>query len=176
MLSAGVRKLAAGSLVLATPVLTTLVLATLAASTPADAGAASVRVAPAHAKVVEAQRLLGELGYPIGNLPLGGLGVRTRGAISYFQRKYGLPVTGLPDPWTIAAMRGVVASLRGVTGPAQSQPRDLVERTVGDGIPILTVAVALAVVLALLAVSSHRRRDHDSAKAEDTVPAGSGDR
>ncbi len=154
------------------PWLVAIVLATALAPVPATARAAT----PARATVVEAQRLLGELGYPIGDLPRGGLGVRTRGAISYFQRKYGLPVDGLPDPWTLAAMRGVVASLRGVAAPAQSQPHDLVERTIGDGVPVLTVAVALAVVLALLALlGPRRRRRQDSAKTDDTLPAGSGE-
>jgi peptidoglycan hydrolase-like protein with peptidoglycan-binding domain len=125
--------------------------------------------------VLETQRLLVALGYPLGTLPLGGLGPRTRGAIEYFQRKYGLPVTGRPDPWTIAAMKGVVASLRGVGATPQSQPHDLVEETIGDGVPILTIAVVLALVLALLALSSRRGRGQDSAATEDTGPAASGE-
>jgi peptidoglycan hydrolase-like protein with peptidoglycan-binding domain len=123
--------------------------------------------------VLETQHLLVALGYPLGNLPLGGLGPRTRGAIEYFQRKYGLPVTGTPDPGTIARMKGVVASLRGVAGPRQAQPHDLVEETVGDRVPILTIAVGLALVLALLALSARRWRRQDSAAAEDTGPASS---
>ncbi len=118
--------------------------------------------APSRAKVVEAQRLLHELGYPLGKERTGRLGVRTRGALSYFQRKYRLPITGYPSVATLARMRAVAASLRPRPRPRapQAAPRDLVERFLGSDAPILTVGVALAVLLALLALSA--RRDDDS--------------
>jgi peptidoglycan hydrolase-like protein with peptidoglycan-binding domain len=151
------------------------VLAALLACTCASAPAAVPQSAP-RATVLEVQHLLGELGYPLGKLPLGGLGVRTKGAISYFQRKYALPVTGYPDPMTIVAMRSVAASLRAAPATDQAPPHDLVERTLGEGAPILTIAIVLAGVLALLALSTRRRSAQDSPIAEDTVPAASGDR
>jgi Putative peptidoglycan binding domain len=110
-------------------------------------------------KVVEAQRLFHELGYPLGKERTGHLGVRTRGALFYFQRKYRLPLTGYPSAATLARMRAVVASLRAPPRvPAAS--RDQVERFLGSNAPILTVGIALAVLLALLALSA--RRDDDS--------------
>ncbi len=122
------------------------------------------------------QRLFHELGYPLGTKPLGGLGVRTRGALYYFQRKYGLPVTGYPDARTIAEMQSVAASLRGSSAVAQAPPHDLVERVLGDDLPILTIAIALAAVLCLLALSARDRpAQEDSATAEDTIIAASGD-
>ena len=125
--------------------------------------------------MLRTQHLLIGLGYPLGSGPLGGFGPRTRGAIEYFQRKYHLPVTGLPDPWTLAAMRGVLASLRGVSSTPQPQPSDLVEPAIGGGVPVLTIAVVLALVLALLALSSLRGGAQDSAPAEDMAAAGSGE-
>ncbi len=129
-------------------------------------------VAPGHpsrATIIEVQRLFRELGYPLGNAPLGGLGVHTRGALSYFQRKYGLAVTGHPDAKTIAKMQAVAASLRGRSAVAQAPPRDLVERILGDDVPIFAIAIALAAVLALLALSTWRDSAHDSAAAEDAI-------
>jgi peptidoglycan hydrolase-like protein with peptidoglycan-binding domain len=115
---------------------------------------------PSRAKVVEVQRLLHELGYPLGKERTGHLGVRTRGALTYFQRKYRLPITGYPSVATLARMRAVAASLRPRPRAPQAAPRDLVERFLGSDAPILTVGVALAVLLALLALSA--RRDDDS--------------
>ncbi len=147
-----------------------LVLAALLACTCASAPAAVPQSAP-RATVLESQRLLNELGYPLGKLPLGGLGVRTRGAISYFQRKYALPVTGYPDAVTLVAMRSVAKALRAAPATEQAAPHDLVERTLGDGAPILTIAVVLAAVLGLLALSARRRSAQDSPTAEDTASA-----
>jgi hypothetical protein len=131
---------------------------------------------PSRATIIEVQRLFHELGYPLGTKPLGGLGVRTRGALYYFQRKYGLPVTGYPDARTIAEMQSVAASLRGSSAVAQAPPHDLVERVLGDDLPILTIAIALAAVLCLLALSARDRpAQEDSATAEDTIIAASGD-
>lgn len=124
---------------------------------------------PSRATIIEAQRLFYELGYPLGTAAPGGLGVRTRGALSYFQRKYGLPITGHPDARTIAKMRAVAVSLRGRSAVAQAPPRDLVERILGDGVPIFAIGIALAIVLALLALSTQRDSAQDSAATEDTI-------
>jgi peptidoglycan hydrolase-like protein with peptidoglycan-binding domain len=121
------------------------------------------------------QHLFQQLGYPLGDKPLGGLGVRTRGALSYFQRKYGLPVTGYPDALTIAKMQAVAKSLQGSHAKREPPPRDLVERVLGNGLPILAIAIAPAVLLALLALSARNRTSQDSATAEGTMPAASGD-
>ncbi|HLH14645.1 MAG TPA: peptidoglycan-binding domain-containing protein, partial [Solirubrobacteraceae bacterium] len=102
------------------------------------------------ATVREAQQLFRELGYPLGRERPGVLGVDTRGALSYFQRKYRLPVTGRPDASTLARMRAVAASLRGTPVARESSPHDLVEDVLGDGVPILGVAAALAALLGLL--------------------------
>jgi peptidoglycan hydrolase-like protein with peptidoglycan-binding domain len=142
---------------------------------PAPAMGAVARPAPSRATVLQVQRLFRQLGYPLGSLPLGGFGVRTRGAISYFQHKYGLPVTGYPDTRTLAAMRGVAASLHGASSAPPAPPHDAIERTLGNGLPVLTIAVALAAVLALLALSSRGGPDQDSASAEETLPAASAD-
>lgn len=109
--------------------------------------------------MIEAQRLFGQLGYPLGSMPLGGLGPRTKGALRYFQNKYGLPVTGLPDARTLLLMHKVAASLRmptpGVTHAAKRH--DAVEGLLGDHVPILAIAVCLAAVLALLALTGRQR-------------------
>ncbi len=121
---------------------------------------ATVTSAPSRATVVEAQRLFGQLGYPLGSKPLGGFGPRTKGALRYFQHKYGLPVTGLPDPRTLLLMRTVAASLRGPAAPAAtraSQPHDAVEGVLGGNVPILAIAVVLAAILGLLAVTARER-------------------
>ncbi len=103
------------------------------------------------------QRLFGVLGYPLGHMPLGGLGVRTRGALSYFQRKYHLPVTGYPDARTIARMRAVAASLSArPTRAPESARRDLVDRLLPD-VPILPLGIALALALAVLALAVDRK-------------------
>ena len=115
---------------------------------------------PTRATVLEVQHLFKVLGYPLGKKALGGFGPRTKGALSYFQRKYGLPITGLPDPKTVALMRSIAASLSdaGASGSqAQAQPKDLVERIFGDHLPLLALAVGLAALLALLALNSRQR-------------------
>ena len=91
-------------------------------SIPAQEQAAAGGQAPSPALVLRTQHLLVGLGYPLGTGRLGGFGPRTRGAIEYFQRKYPLPVTGLPTPATLAAMAGVLASLRGVHTAARLSP------------------------------------------------------
>jgi peptidoglycan hydrolase-like protein with peptidoglycan-binding domain len=136
-----------------------------AASTPARGPTATASppagaTAPSRATVIEVQRLFEQLGYPLGPLPLGGLGPRTKGALRYFQRKYGLPVTGLADPHTIVLMRTVAASLRGPAPGASSrasQTHDVVEDVLGNHVPILAIAVGLAALLALLALSARER-------------------
>jgi peptidoglycan hydrolase-like protein with peptidoglycan-binding domain len=112
---------------------------------------------PSRATVLEVQHLFTKLGYPLGSKALGGFGPRTKGALSYFQHKYGLPVTGLPDPKTLALMRSVAASLSGPSGHPQAPPKDLVDRIFGDHLPLLALAVALAAVLALLALNTRQR-------------------
>lgn len=147
-----------------------LVLALLAAPANAESGklvlkpapeSPAVRTAPrapSRATVLEVQHLFTKLGYPLGSKALGGFGPRTKGALSYFQRKYGLPVTGLPDPRTLTLMRSVAASLSGPSGHgAQPPPKDLVDRIFGDHLPLLALAVALAAILALLALNTRQR-------------------
>jgi len=113
--------------------------------------------APSKATVLEVQHLFVKLGYPLGPKALGGFGPRTKGALSYFQRKYGLPVTGLPDARTLARMRIVAASLSGPSARPQAPPKDLVDRIFGEHLPLLALAVALAAVLALLALNTRQR-------------------
>jgi hypothetical protein len=156
----------------------TLVLVVLLVLTTCAAGELTAQASPRHpsrATIIKVQRLFHELGYPLGTKPLGGLGVRTRGALSYFQRKYGLPVTGYPDARTIAEMQSVAASLRGSSAVAQAPPHDLVERVLGDDLPILMIAIALAAVLCLLALSAKQRSPQDSAAAEETIAVASPD-
>ncbi len=115
---------------------------------------------PSRATVIEAQRLFGQLGYPLGSRPLGGFGPRTKGALRYFQRKYGLHVTGFPDPGTLLLMRTVAASLRGPAAPPAthaSPPHDAVEGVLGGNVPILVIAVVLAALLGVLAVTARER-------------------
>jgi peptidoglycan hydrolase-like protein with peptidoglycan-binding domain len=136
------------------------------AQSPEASGAAVARSAPmpTRAKVLEVQHLFRRLGYPLGGKALGGLGPRTKGALSYFQRKYGLPVTGRPDARTLRLMRTVAASLNGgaagagsASAAAKAQPSDLVEELLGEHLPLLGVAVGLAALLALLALSARER-------------------
>jgi peptidoglycan hydrolase-like protein with peptidoglycan-binding domain len=109
--------------------------------------------------VLEVQGLIHELDYP---LTRGRYGTRTRGAIAYFQRKYGLPVSGYPNVRTIARMRMVVSSLRGPGAAggsgagAQRPARDLVEGLVGN-LPVTAIALALALLMCALAPSAWRR-------------------
>jgi hypothetical protein len=144
-----------------------------AATTSAAASAEQPRTPP-RATVVKVQLLFGVLGYPLGGEPSGRFGARTRGALSYFQRKYGLPVTGYPDARTVLAMESVASSLRGAAA-AQAPPHDIVERTVGNGVPILPIAIALACLLALVALIAQRRsraaQDLATAAEETSVSA-----
>jgi len=106
---------------------------------------------PSPPTVLEVQRLFRVLGYPLGHERGGSFGVRTRGALSYFQRKYGLPITGYPDARTVAEMRAVATSLRADPARDRPPPRDLVDRVLG-GVPILGLGLACALGLALLAL------------------------
>jgi peptidoglycan hydrolase-like protein with peptidoglycan-binding domain len=131
----------------------------LASGTPTPQHSAHHAPPPTRAQVVEVQRLFEVLGYPLGSKTLGGLGPRTRGALRYFQHKYGLPVTGLPDTRTVFLMRSVAASLRSApasTSPSAT-PHDSVEGLIGRHLPILLIAVGLAALLALLALSGRER-------------------
>jgi len=130
---------------------------------------------PSRATVLQVQRLFHELGYPLGSERAGVLGIRTRGALSYFQRKYALSVTGYPDPRTITLMRTVAASLRGQPSARAPQPRDLVERVLGARVPILTIAAALVALICALALSVRADSAQDSAAAEDSVAVASGE-
>ncbi len=143
-----------------------------AVSVPAGGTAApseGVQASSPRATVLQAQALFHELGYPLGKDRSGELGVQTRGALSYFQHKYGLPVTGYPDARTLAKMEAVAASLRGSTGVAQAPPHDLVEKALGTNPPVLTIAVTLAAIVALLALAGRRRGAQDSAAAEEAI-------
>jgi peptidoglycan hydrolase-like protein with peptidoglycan-binding domain len=151
-----------------------LAVAVLLSSSCNDTLAADLKH-PSRATVLEVQHLFQQLGYPLGDKPLGGLGVRTRGAISYFQRKYGLPVTGYPNARTITKMQAVAASLRSNHGVKEAPPHDLVERVLGDHLPIFTIAIAIAVVLALLALSARQGSPQDSTITEDAIPVASVD-
>lgn len=152
--------------------------AALLASASTTALAAGTRQAPPRATVVEVQQLFHALGYPLGYERTGTFGVRTRGAVSYFQRKYGLPVTGYPDARTIARMRSAVASLRSEDArdsTPRSHPHDLVERTFGGGVPFLALAIGLAVALSLLALSTKRKAGQASPAAGETSAEGWGE-
>jgi cellulose synthase (UDP-forming) len=111
---------------------------------------------PATVTVTEVQRLFHVLGYPLGREHAGTFGVRTRGALSYFQRKYGLPVTGYPDTRTVAQMQAVAASLSAAPESDRPPPRDLVDRLLG-GVPPLGLGLACALGLALLALVASAR-------------------
>jgi peptidoglycan hydrolase-like protein with peptidoglycan-binding domain len=105
--------------------------------------------------VVTVQRLFHVLGYPLGHERAGRLGVRTKGALSYFQHKYGLPVTGYPDARTVAEMQAVAASLAAAPAGARAQ-RDLIDRLLG-GVPIVPLGLACALGLSLLALTVRRQ-------------------
>ena len=147
--------------------------------------------------MLQAQRLFRLLGYPLGGDRPGELGVGTKGALEYFQRKYGLSVSGYPNKPTLVLMSAVEASLRTGTdsapapsalvpavaaplrgGPSspRDQPRDLIERLLGDDLPYLTIAIGLAALLALLALSTRRSPDYASIKTPDSAAGSSGRR
>ena len=69
------------------------------------------------AEVVEAQKLLGELGYSPG-APDGQMGPNTRKAIAAFQGQAGLRVTGALDAPLLAALR---EAMRSKTAPADQE-------------------------------------------------------
>jgi peptidoglycan hydrolase-like protein with peptidoglycan-binding domain len=137
-------------------------LLALALAQPLGRSTAVADGAPAHpqlsrTQVLRVQHLFEVLGYPLGHKALGGFGVRTRGAVSYFQRKYGLPVTGYPDARTLAKMRAVAAALTArPRSESTAEPRDLVDRVLG-GAPILPLGILCAVALALLALAVDRK-------------------
>ncbi|MGH2854326.1 MAG: glycosyltransferase [Solirubrobacteraceae bacterium] len=111
---------------------------------------------PPRATVQSVQRLFHVLGYPLGRERAGAFGVRTRGALSYFQRKYRLPVTGYPDARTVAEMQAVAASLSAAPASGRPPPRDAIDRLLG-GAPILALGLACALGLALLALATRGR-------------------
>jgi cellulose synthase (UDP-forming) len=117
--------------------------------------ATSTRSRPARATMVTVQRLFHVLGYPLDGERVGTFGVHTKGALSYFQRKYRLPVTGYPDERTVAEMQAVAASLTAAPAGARAQ-RDLVDRLLG-GVPIVPLGLACAAGLSLLALTARRR-------------------
>jgi peptidoglycan hydrolase-like protein with peptidoglycan-binding domain len=158
--------LAAAILALSAPPATAMPKGAGLSRPPLASGASAVR---AHAQagpsssatVREAQQLFRVLGYPVRRERPGVLGTDTRGALSYFQRKYRLPVNGKPTAATLAKMRAVASALRASGRPsASAQPHDLVEDVLGNGVPILAIAVALAAILGALALS---------ARAADTI-------
>jgi hypothetical protein len=149
--SGGRRRRALRSAAAGIPVV--LVLALLCASASASR-ARSPHRRPSLATVLTVQRLFRELGYPLGRERSGTFGVRTKGALAYFQRKYGLPVTGYPDVRTVAQMEAVAASLRAPPARAPRQ-RDLIAELLG-GAPIMALALACALGLALLALAGRR--------------------
>ncbi len=111
---------------------------------------------PSTVTVTEVQRLFHVLGYPLGRERAGTFGVRTKGALSYFQHKYGLPITGYPDARTVAEMQAVAASLSAAPASGRPPPRDLVDRLLG-GVPPMGLGLACALGLALLALAASRR-------------------
>lgn len=132
-----------------------LVLALVLMCSPAS-GAPRLHPRPPEATVLSVQQLFHVLGYPLGRERSGTFGVRTRGALSYFQRKYGLPITGYPDARTVAEMCAVAASLTAAPAGARARERDLVDRLLG-GTPIMGLGLACALGLALLALAGRRR-------------------
>jgi hypothetical protein len=141
------------------PVVLALALALVspALGAPHGGGRSHGRPQPSRATVLSVQRLFHVLGYPLGRERAGKFGVRTRGALSYFQRKYGLPVTGHPDARTVAEMEAVAASLTPAPASARPPPpRDLIDRLMG-GVPIMGLGLVCALGLALLALATRRR-------------------
>jgi peptidoglycan hydrolase-like protein with peptidoglycan-binding domain len=181
------------------------VLALVAAGAPTASAARGERASTSTASaarrarapkqtVLLAQRLFRELHYPLGRDRPGELGVGTRGALEYFQRKYGLSASGYPNAATLALMEEVEASLHAPSSsppgptapisaitvppgrasyPASAPPRDLVERLLGEHLPLLAIAIALASLLSLLALSARRGSGYRSAKAGGSAPTAS---
>lgn len=112
---------------------------------------------PSRATVLTVQRLFRVLGYPLGRERRGRFGVRTKGALSYFQHKYHLPITGYPDARTVTLMRAVAASLTAAPVSAGVSSHDLIERELG-GAPIMALGLAFALGLVLLALATRSRR------------------
>jgi peptidoglycan hydrolase-like protein with peptidoglycan-binding domain len=176
---------------IATLLLSALALVAAGAST----ASAARRERASKQTVLRAQRLFRELHYPLGRDRPGDLGVGTRGALEYFQRKYGLSASGYPNATTLTLMEGVEASLRAPSSsapgptapisaiavpsgrasyPASAQPRDLVERLLGEHLPLLAIAIALASLLSLLALSARRASGYRSAKTRGSTTTASG--
>jgi hypothetical protein len=143
-----------------------------------------------------AQRLFRTLGYPLGRDRPGELGVGTTGALRFFQRKYGLRVSGYPTTQTLARMAAVEASLHAASGAAppavalapalavpahrgsyskQAPPRDLIEGLPGGDLPFLGIAIVLACLLAGLALSARGASGYRLTKARDSVAGASED-
>jgi hypothetical protein len=141
-----------------------------------------------------AQRLFRTLGYPLGRDRPGELGVGTKGALRFFQQKYGLRVSGYPTAQTLARMAAVEASLHAASGAApaavalapalavptrrgpyskQAPPRDLIEGLPGGDLPLLGIAIVLASLLAVLALSARGASGYRLTKARDSVAGAS---
>jgi peptidoglycan hydrolase-like protein with peptidoglycan-binding domain len=133
------------------PVVPLLGSAGAVGSGPAQGGSGLRQPSPG--TVLAIQRLFAVLGYPLGRERSGTFGVGTKGALSYFQRKYGLPITGYPDPRTVERMQTVAAALSVAPAGSSAPPRDLIDRLLG-GVPIMGLGLACALGLALLALTA----------------------
>jgi hypothetical protein len=130
--------------------------------------------------VLLVQHLFRALRYPLGRDRPGELGVGTKGALEYFQRKYGLNPDGYPNAATLALMAAVQSSQHAsrrpspielvptviapgarVGSPSLARPKDLVVRLLGPHVPFLAVGLVSAVVLALLALAARTGRLDD---------------
>jgi hypothetical protein len=134
-----------------------LALTILWSCSPAWAVTPRHRPGPPRSTTLTVQSLFHELGYPLGREARGHYGTQTKGAVEYFQHKYKLPVTGYPNARTVGKMQAVAFSLLSRPGGNQPAPRDLVNRLVGH-LPILPIAVALALLLCVLALIGPRAR------------------
>jgi len=119
------------------------------------------RVPGGSSRVRELQALFDVLGYPLGREGRSGVfGVRTEGAVRYFQRKRGLPATGVVGSQTLRSLRSEARRLRLVSRGQGTR----VGAPVGTGRTVLERGpelLALLVGLALAAVSlwpARRRR------------------
>src|SRR5262249_52000239 len=70
---------------------------------------------PTPEMIRETQQLLASLGYHPGSAD-GRLGPMTRAAVEVFQRRNGLPVTGVPSPIVLQRLRETAAAAKGATG------------------------------------------------------------
>jgi cellulose synthase (UDP-forming) len=143
------------SMVLVLALCSTALGATTRPQPPPRGTATVTRPQPSRGTVVTVQRLFHVLGYPLDGERVGAFGVHTKGALSYFQRKYRLPVTSYPDERTVAEMQAVAASLTAAPAGTRAQ-RDLLDKLLG-GVPIVPLGLACALGLSLLALTARRR-------------------